>query len=302
MNIHIIIILVGFMMSSFVSYADDDAVKKYRNFTPEQLKALSEKERKSSVPMMYTMAANTAQAKGADFIFASSLNRLMYPGISDYAQAVKQFQADLGDKPTGIFTVYQIYQLQYRSALQSLSAISFPSLFSNYKDDTYAKVEGTLKNIDDKMAWPINHVRISCFKNEKNCTFEMIYLDVPDKDSWSQTFSVMQDLTETFYIDRWTIDSIDASSSETDDKCRVTSLSFNFKTKEFFYVTKNGGGKCDVLGLKLEKLPKPRIAQLVDGEHIFSEEFSKINTVAFDALSSSFKKRIMGIVADKSTK
>ena len=211
MNIRIIIILVGFMMSS-VSYADDDAVKKYRNFTPEQLKTLSEKERQSSVPTMYTMAANTAQVKGADIIFASSLNRLMYPGISDYAQAVKQFQADLGDKPTGIFTVYQIYQLQYRSDLQSLSTISFPSLFSDYKDETYAKVEGTLKIIDDKMAWPINHVRISCLKNEKYCNFEMIYVVVPDKDSWAQTFTVMQDSPETFYIDRWTIDSIDASS------------------------------------------------------------------------------------------
>jgi hypothetical protein len=289
-------------MMPCVSYADDDAVKKYRNFTPEQLKALSEKELQSSVPMMYTMAANTALSKGADIIFASSLNRLMYPGINDYAQAVKQFQSDLGDKPTGIFTVYQIYQLQYRSELQSLSTISFPSLFSDIKDDTFAKVEGTLKIIDDKIAWPINHVRISCFKNEKYCNFEMIYLDVPDKDSWAQTFTVMEDLPETYYIDRWTIDSIDASLPETGDKCRVSSISLNFKTKEFFHLTKNGGGNCEFFGKKLEKLLKPRIQQVVDGEHIFSEEYSKIKKAAFDVLSSSFKKRVIGTAADQPTK
>lgn len=73
MNIRVIIILVGFIMMSCVSYADDDAVKKYRNFTPEQLKALSEKERQSSVPIMYTMAANTAQVKGADISLPQAL-------------------------------------------------------------------------------------------------------------------------------------------------------------------------------------------------------------------------------------
>lgn len=148
----------------------------------------------------------------------------MYPGISDYAQAVKQFQSDLGDKPTGIFTVYQIYQLQYRSELQSLSTINFPDMFSSYKDDSYAIVEGILKIIDDKIAWPINHVKVYCHKNEKYCHFEQVYAVVPDKNSWAQTLTVVQDSPETFYIDKWSENSIDASSPEEGDKCRVTSL------------------------------------------------------------------------------
>jgi hypothetical protein len=39
------------------AWADEAQLKKYKDYTPEQIRSLSEKERESSVPMLYTMAA-----------------------------------------------------------------------------------------------------------------------------------------------------------------------------------------------------------------------------------------------------
>ncbi len=54
------------------------------------------------------------------------LNALMYPGLHDFEGAVKLFQKDLGDEPTGILTVWQIHNLQKRAEMQKLGQLIFP--------------------------------------------------------------------------------------------------------------------------------------------------------------------------------
>jgi len=46
-------LLFGIIKSVF---ADDKTIKKYKDYTPEQIQQLSEKVRESSVPMMFLMA------------------------------------------------------------------------------------------------------------------------------------------------------------------------------------------------------------------------------------------------------
>ena len=90
------------MMPPFVSIAMD---------TPEQIRQLSKEKLSSDVPMMYTMAAQRGLPLGSELMFRMELNQLMYPGLHDYNAAVKAFQTDLADKPTGVLTVWQIHQL-----------------------------------------------------------------------------------------------------------------------------------------------------------------------------------------------
>ena len=73
-------------------------------------------------------------------------------------------------------------------------------------------------------------------------------------------------------------------------------MSLNFKTKEFYFITKNAGGKCEFLGTKVDKLPKPRISQIVDGEQIINKEFRKIAKAAYEVLSSDFREKAEKIV------
>lgn len=102
----------------------------------------------------------------------------------------------------------------------------------------------------------------------------------------------MESSTEYYDISRWGQDSIDAEPKETAGACRTTSMNLNFETKEFYYITRNAGGNCKVLGATLDKLPKPRIAQIVDGSNIIREEFTKVEKAAYDVVASDFRKKV----------
>jgi len=292
MKIILVALISLFIVAS--AKADDKAVQKYRNYTPQQVKDMPDKLRSSELPVMYIRAARSGLAVDSELYFGMQLNQLMYSGIHDYQSAVRAFQTDLGDSPTGVLTVWQIHQLDYRSDLQKLSRIFFPDSYFSGKASDYAYVKGTLTILDDRIAWPINRHEIDCLKSENSCEVRQVMLDLPDlKKQWGQQYQVMIDNTEYYGITRWTDDTIDAESTSKPDSCRTTTLSLNFKTKEFFFITKNAGGKCEIFGTgtQLEKLPKPRIAQVIDGKEIFNEEFAKIEKAAYDVLASDFRKK-----------
>jgi hypothetical protein len=52
--------------------ADNDAaVRKYRNYTPQQISRLPEKELQSAVPMLYSLAARRGLSPGSDLLFGT---------------------------------------------------------------------------------------------------------------------------------------------------------------------------------------------------------------------------------------
>jgi hypothetical protein len=277
----------------FPAVADDTAVNKYRDYTPRQLMSLSHQKLESEVPIMYTMAARQGLSIGAELLFGMELNQLMYLGLHDYKSAVKAFQSDLGDKPTGELTVWQIDQLEKRAGMQKLSTVGFPNQFLSFINEDYAVVEGTMIIVDDKIAWPINHVRVSCSKSQNSCEMNQLHLVLPDEKSWSQTYQVIESGAESYEVARWSEDTIESHPLGTSKDCRNTSLSFNFRTKEFYFITRNAGGDCKlILGGKLEKLAKPRIAQIINGKEVISSKFAEVQKAAYNVLSSEFKKRV----------
>lgn len=287
-----LLIITTMLMTPAVTIADEDGMIRYRNFSPAQVRDMSDKQRSSTMPMTYIFAAQRGLSVDSELLFGMQLNKLMYSGIQDYRSAIKAFQADLGDPQTGELTVYQIHQLEYRSQMQGLSRVMFPDEFKSFKGDDYGFVEGTLTILDERIAWPINNYQISCFRSQNMCEVQQVMLDLPSKDSWVQQYQVMIDSTEYYNVNKWTKDTIDADFPSKPDSCRTTSLSLNFKTKEFFLITKNAGGKCEILGQPMPKLTKPRISQVVDGKKIFEEEFAKIQRLAYDLLASDFRKKV----------
>lgn len=282
--------------------ADENAMAKFRNYTPQQVKEMPEKMRSKELPMAYIFAAQSGLAVDSELLFGMQLNKLMYSGVHDYKSAVLAFQKDIGDAPTGMLTVWQIHQLEYRSDLQKLAKVSFPDSFYSQKTADYGVVEGAITILDDKIAWPINHNKISCFKAENSCEVQQVMLALPDDKSWAQQYQVMIDDTEYYNVTRWSGDIIDAEYPSKPDSCRTVSLNLNFKTKEFFFITKNAGGKCEILGKAIEKLAKPRISQVVEGEKIIDEEFGKIAKTAYEVLASDFRKRVDKSIAQSNKK
>ncbi len=293
---------VGIILSILAIYpsvllADEEGMLKYRNYTPEQFKSISEKELYSSVPMSYSEAAQKGLSKGAELLFGMQLNTLMYSGVSNYQEAIKKFQYDLGDKPTGILTVWQIYNLEKRSDMQKLNYIGFPDDFLNNKNDDIASVQGTMMIHDEKSAWPINHVKFLCYKNDKYCEYSQLILDIPRGNNWSQNYVIIEMEHEFYTITNWDENTIDAISSTNKTDCRVITFSLNFKTKEFYQIARNGDKQCEALmGEKLPFLAKPRISQIVDGQEIINEEFKKIKQASYDVLSSDFKRKVESLV------
>ena len=84
----ILLLLIGTGVTG-LAYSDDNAVKKFRNFTPQQIQALPDKVKTSELPMMYSFAARTGLAPDAGLLFSMQLNRLMYPAAGNYMAAVR---------------------------------------------------------------------------------------------------------------------------------------------------------------------------------------------------------------------
>lgn len=274
--------------------ADEAAIEKYRNFLPEELLALSEEERHSSVPWIYTSAAITTISTIGDLDTQSKLNALMYGAMNDFEGAKKAFQSDLGEEPTGRLTVSQLHTLAYRASRQNMTRVSLLFGFTGgLMDSSRALVKGTLKIHDENIAHPINHVWIECDRANLECDYRQIALILPDEDSWVQTYLISEIASETYRVTRWEGRQIDATPMDTDG-CRISQLNLDFEADEYFEVARNNGaGDCETsLGVTLPRLEKPRVSQIIDGQELIHEEFNKIAREAYSFLASEYRARI----------
>lgn len=277
-----------------VAHADEDAVAKYRDYLPAQLLALSEEERHSSVPMMFSGAANLATSPAGDLIMQANLNSLMYDGFADYEGAKRAFQSDLGEEPTGELTVWQIHTLGYRASRVNMTSVSFfPFDFGGTMSGDWAFVKGTVEIVDDKIAYPINHVDIECSRSRGTCDYHQIALNLPDENSWVQSYHVGEIADEVYQITRWEGQSIDAVPLNATG-CRINQLSLNFETQEFFEIARNNtSGDCEtMLGVTIPRLDKPRVSRIVDGREIVDAEFAAISKETYSFFSSAFRVRV----------
>jgi hypothetical protein len=285
--------IIAVLVSSTAS-ADDAGMQKYRNWLPGQIRSMPDKQRDSEVPMTYIMAANTSLSPGGDLSIQSYLNTLMYNGVGDLEGAKRRFQSDLGEQPTGNLTVSQISKLTYRAERLHLTTVNFfPIQFGAHISSDTAHVHGTVKLVGETIAYPVNYVEIQCSKSEGSCNYRQFVLNLPNESSWAQSYSVMESINDTYRITRWDENRIDARPA-TEGQCRVNELHLNFAAKEFYeFATNAPEGNCEMLlGGKLPKLEKPRVAQIVDGDPLISEEFRKIGQETYLFLSSEFRAKV----------
>lgn len=285
---------IVFVLLAGIARSDEDAIARYRDYLPEQILALSEDERQSSVPMMFSGAANLATSPAGDLVIQANLNSLMYDGFADYEGSIRAFQADLSEEPTGVLTVWQLHTLGYRASRVNMTNVSFfPFDFGGAMVDRWASVKGTVKIIDEKIAYPINHVRIECSRDEGTCDYSQIALMLPNEDSWVQSYHVGEIADETYRITRWDGQLIDAVPMN-NATCRTNQLTLNFETQEFFEIALNNtAGDCEtMLGVTLPRLEKPRVSQIVDGREIVDAEFEAIRNETYTFFSSAFRAQI----------
>jgi len=246
------------------------------------------------------------QRKQMELGIGAQLHQLFYPGFEDFGRAVKMFQKDLGAEPTGEITEEQLQELGQRAERVNVPDIYFPTVFSStdvklMQKQGFATVRGTAVILadDESIAFPINHVHITCYKGEKYCELRENYLAVLPTRGGGYTWT-FDERTSLFDIISWTDDSIEAKESDDPTQVRISSLSLNFKTKEFFWITKNSGNDTNLItGEKVEPLKKPRIAQFVKGDKIVADYFKKLNSDARFFRSSEFRKKVEVLAQEK---
>ena len=288
---------IAFCCALFVSehaWANKDSVALFKDYLPHQILEMSEEERSQSVPVMFIGASSLAASEASDIMLQTQLNTLMYNGLADFEGAKRPFQADLGEEPTGELTVWQIHTLGFRASRVNMTEVSFfPFDFGGTMADNWAFVKGTVKIIDERIAYHINHVDVECQRDRGTCEYRQIALMLPDENSWAQSYHVAETADVAYRITRWEENQIDAVPLD-NTACRTTQLTFNFETNEFFEIARdNTAADCETsLGVTLPRLEKPRVSQIVDGREIIGAEFKRIRDEANSYLSSTFRKRV----------
>ena len=295
-------ILYAFWVAPVVAdKSPKDSVKQSQDETKRSKEDLKPKTMQEEL-----QSASPAQRKQLEFMIGMQLHQLMYPGLEDLGRAVQMFQKDLGAEPTGDLSEGQLDELFIRVGKQCVPDIIFQTPFHSsdidfIKRNGFATVRGTAVLLDDNdsIACPINTFDITCHRAERYCELRETYLVVMPKTHGGYTWA-FDERTALFDIISWSDDTIEAIDREDEPRVRTSSLSLNFKTKEFFWITKNSGNDTELLtGKKIERLKKPRIAQFVKGDKIVSDYFKKLKDDAQSFLSSEFRKKMEGLMQEK---
>jgi hypothetical protein len=136
-------------------------------------------------------------------------------------------------------------------------------------------------------------VRVNCFKNEGYCRLDELDVQPPSEENFVYDFTVFWPDAVYYKITRWSADVVQAEyQPPMGSSCRSTTMDLNFNTKEFYLITKNTSQDCEVFGLKMEPLKKPRISEIVDGKKIIADERQAFSQKTYDMLSSEFRSRL----------
>ena len=271
------IIALILMFISPALMAEQDAFEKYYGYLPEEVLKLSDDERRKELPMAF--AVNEKAIQALEHVVPVSLTRLHYPNAFEATEAaIKLFQTDLGDEPTGKLSVGQLYMLNKRRDFFELSGaevapLAIPGANDIYEGNYYGKMAsltGQWQIVGDSIAEPINSVEITCYEKEGSCSVKEVKIDDEPSfesfvDSWGGTVYVISDDYEISILD-WTGSVVIAKPTSGGD-CRSTLWTLDFDLKEFSQVTRNSGSPEKCADWHLDS---PRIAKIeVDSSAVY---------------------------------
>jgi len=130
-----------------------------------------------------------------DTALVINLSKLLFfePSEEQILQAVKSFQKSIGNKPDGVLTMGQFDELA-RRVTRSADTPVYPTTFGEnirvYIESNFALAEGTWIIEGQKIAYPINHSRISCSKHTGICEVVQVDVAVPHLDEKSESYSL----------------------------------------------------------------------------------------------------------------
>jgi len=144
-----------------------------------------------------------------------------------------------------------------------------------------------------KIAHPINHSSIVCYKNRSICQVHTVNIRIPSLKESVESYS-FDSFIEYFDVISWTNAEVVAQGST---ECRAFILTLNILNNEVFQITRNKTEKgCEFGAAKFPLLKKPRISRLKPGYKLSFEYWKKRKKATLKYLNSDIQERLNPII------
>lgn len=200
----------------------------------------------------------------ARLYYTVSFERLAHPSEdSQFCSELVAFERAAQLTPDGTLSLGEFTRLMTLSATATETNLVLPAKLVIGDGSSYVSAEGTWVMKDEKIAWPINHSQIWCWRQERSCSESSSTVSSGTDTDGSPSYV---NSSETRYdITSWTAEKIEARSEAL---CAETKLTLNVKTKAVFSVTSQLD-KPTCLGANGERLVPlsnpPHLSTLEDG-------------------------------------
>jgi hypothetical protein len=195
-------------------------------------------------------------------------------------RAIRDFQIDQGESPTGVLTMAQFMKLGDLGTSQEIETILPGSSPLAWIGDTVATAEGTWSF--EGNARPIQSCQIRCFRDFGLC-FEAL-----GQINYDPIFGndAMLDISlELWDITRWSSEEVVAEKG--DSKCVSYTLTINGqKGKALQFRRGKGGPGCEGIA------ESPQIIEMVNGVEVALDYYRERRNAARENMSSEFRKHI----------
>lgn len=259
--------------------------------TEEELDKLPP-EKARMIPMLKVLPAllNTSQ-KTFLFSIENCLIDLRYlfkkptGQLSDeLTSAIKQFQSDIGQEPTGIMLMGEFEELTKRHDLIDFVPI-YPSGFNVIGVGGLVSAHGTWVFENEDNADPIQTTKIICYKPSGRCWMSTAKVSMPGTSTFGMNMASLYVDIEEWPVTKWGTYEVQAEND--DSQCVSYTLTINIKNKET-HMFRRGKGIQGCEGIA----ESPSILKLVDGFHVGYEYYQDRNKNLSNIRSSAFQKLV----------
>ena len=295
-TIFILAISLFFISICFAQAKEGEKLPDISKMSKKELNNLP-KDVLDQIPLKELLKVYKDGASLSEAAVSLMLGRLAYfEPLSEKAtrEAIKKFQRDIDQPQTGELTFGQLNEL-YRRGIRITDNPIYLGTYGDKLDlfrvkDHSVRTQGTWVIEGEKIAHPINHSSIVCYKNRSICEVDTVNISVPSlkESDESYHFNLYK---EYFDVISWTNAEVVAQGGT---ECRAFILTLNILNNEVFQITRNKTEKgCEFGASKIPLLEKPRITRLIPGFKLSFEFWKKRKKATLKYLNSEVQEKLI---------
>ncbi len=265
--------------------------------TAEELNKLPQEEARK-IPILKALPVLGMSQKTFIFLIEDCFIDLRYlfkkpsgKPSAELTSAIKQFQSDIGHKPTGVMLMGEWEELAKRNGLMGFVPI-YPGGFHVINVGDLVSVEGTWIFENEDNADPIQKTKIICHKSSGRCWMATARVSMPGTSSFGTYMAQLYVDIEEYPITKWSNYEVQAEND--DSRCVSYTLTINTQKKAVHMFRRGKGNKgCERIA------ESPSILKLVDGFNVGYKYYQDRNKKISDVRSSAYQKWMKELISSE---